>query len=75
LWVERATAAALKLSGTGEKTVSTGNELLTNIQHVFESKQVERISTVDLIAALCEDEEGAWATYNRGKQIFLTYLD
>jgi hypothetical protein len=66
-WLARATAAALKLSGAGEKTQSTGNELLADIQHVFESKKLEKISTVDLIAALCEDEEGAWATYNRGK--------
>jgi hypothetical protein len=63
-WLARATAAALKLSGAAEKTQSTGNELLADIQHVFESKKLEKISTVDLIAALCEDEEGAWATYN-----------
>lgn len=68
-WLRRATAAALKLSGAGEKTVSTGNELLADIQHVFESKKLDKISTVDLIAALCEDEECAWATYNRGKPL------
>jgi putative DNA primase/helicase len=68
-WLARATAAALKLSGAGEKTVSTGNELLADIQHVFESKKLDRISTADLIAALCHDEESAWASYNRGKQI------
>lgn len=68
-WVSRATVAALKLSGAGEKTVSTGNELLADIQHVFESKHADKISTADLITALCDDEEGAWATYNRGKQI------
>jgi putative DNA primase/helicase len=59
----------LKLSGAAEKTVSTGNELLADIQHVFESKRVDKISTADLIAALCDDEENAWAAYNRGKQI------
>jgi len=68
-WTARATAAALTLSGSGEKTVSTGNELLADIQHVFESKKLDRISTADLIAALCDDQEGAWAAYNRGKQI------
>ncbi|MDP1637904.1 MAG: DUF3631 domain-containing protein [Candidatus Nitrotoga sp.] len=68
-WLARATAAALTLSGAGEKTVSTGNELLSDIQHVFESKKLNRISTADLIAALCDDQEGAWAAYNRGKQI------
>jgi len=68
-WLARATAAALKLSGAAEKTVSTGNELLADIQHIFDSKRVDRISTADLIAALCDDQEGAWAAYNRGKQI------
>lgn len=68
-WVARATAAALKLSGAGEKTISTGNELLSDIQQVFDNKRVDRISTVDLIAALCADEELSWNTYNRGKQL------
>jgi hypothetical protein len=68
-WVARATAAALKLSGTGEKTLSTGNELLADIQHVFESKRVDKINFADLIQALCDDDEAGWATYNRGKPI------
>ena len=68
-WVRRATAAALKLSCTAEERVSTGNELLADIQHVFESKQVEKIKTADLIAALESDEEMPWATYNHGKPI------
>jgi len=68
-WLARATAAALKLSGAAEKTVSTGNELLADIQHVFEIKREDKISFADLIKALCEDEEAGWATYNRGKPI------
>ena len=68
-WVAHATAAALKLSGAGEKTQSTGNELLADIQHVFEIKRVDRISTVDLIAALCADEELSWNTFNKGRQL------
>lgn len=68
-WVERAAKAALKLSGAGDKTVSTGNELLADIQDVFESKGVDKISTAGLIAALVWDEEKTWATYNRGKPI------
>lgn len=66
-WVQRATAAALKLSGAGEKSVSTGAELLADIQHIFESKSLDRISTADLIIALVEDSEAPWATWNRGK--------
>lgn len=68
-YLAQATAAALKLSGAGDKTVSTGNELLSDIKQVFESKRAERISTADLIAALCNDEEAPWATYNRGRPI------
>lgn len=68
-WVKRATEAALVLSRKNEESVSTGNELLSDIQHVFESKGVNRISTADLIAALIADEEKPWATYNRGNQL------
>jgi len=68
-WLARATVAALKLSGAAEKTISTGNELLSDIQHIFEAKRADKISTADLIAALCTDEESPWATYNRGKPI------
>lgn len=68
-WLQRATTAALKLSNAAEKSVSTGNELLADIQYIFETKQVDKISTVDLIAALVDDEENPWATYNRGKPL------
>jgi putative DNA primase/helicase len=68
-WVRRATAAALKLSGDASEVVSTGNELLADCNHVFESKQVDKIRTTELIAALVADDEGGWATYNRGKPI------
>lgn len=68
-WLQRATQAALKLSNAAEKSVSTGNELLADIQYIFEAKRVDKISTVDLIAALVADEENPWATYNRGKPL------
>ena len=66
-WVKRATEAALVLSRKNEESVSTGNELLADIQSVFESKAVDRIRTADLITALIADDEKPWATYNRGK--------
>lgn len=68
-WVTRATEAALKLSGAGEQTVSTGVELLADIQQVFESAGADKISTADLIAALHGDDEKRWAAYNRGQAI------
>jgi len=68
-WLKRAIKAALMLSGKADTAQSTGNELLSDIQHVFESKKLDRISTADLIAALIEDDEAAWATYNRGRPL------
>ena len=49
--------------------ITVTNELLADIQTVFESKQVIKISLVDLTNALCEDTEAPWATYNRGKPL------
>lgn len=69
LWFNRAIAAALKLSNSGEKSVSVANQLLMDIQQVFASKNVTRLSTVALISALTEDQEMPWATYNRGKPL------
>lgn len=68
-WPELAKAAALKLSGVQSPTQSIGTELLSDIQEVFDAKKVPRIGTAELIAALCEDEEKPWATYNRGRSI------
>ncbi len=68
-WLKRGTAASLYLSGVSEKSVSTGNELLADIQQVFETKKVGRLKSVELIEALCADEDCGWATYNRGKPL------
>lgn len=65
-WLQRATTAALKLCVASESMASTGNELLADIKDVFDGRVGTKISTVDLIAALCGDPEKAWATYNRG---------
>ncbi|MCL4316154.1 MAG: DUF3631 domain-containing protein, partial [Gammaproteobacteria bacterium] len=67
-WLTRATRAALILSGKSESQ-STGNELLHDIQHVFDKKRVLRIGMAELIVALLEDDEAAWSTYNRGKPL------
>ena len=67
-WLERASQIALKLSDTN-KSESIINELLADIQEIFESKGVNKISTTDLISALISDDMKAWATYNRGKPL------
>ncbi|MDP2072301.1 DUF3631 domain-containing protein [Methylotenera sp.] len=68
-WPVTALNAALRLSGATQTPVSSANELLSDIQEVFEAKQVIKITTTELINALCEDSEKSWATYNRGKQL------
>ena len=68
-WPELARRAALKLSGSDSPTMTTGTELLADVKAVFESKGLDRISTSDLIEALCADTEAPWATYNRGRPI------
>ncbi len=68
-WLEIGTAAALKLTGNECAAQTIGTELLTDIKEVFEMKGTDRVSTADLINALCEDDEKVWATYNRGTPI------
>jgi len=67
-WLDRANRVALKLSAS-DKTTSVRNELLSDIQEIFETKRASKISTADLIEALVSDDEKSWATYNRGKQL------
>lgn len=68
-WEKRAWDAALKLSESSESSAATGNELLADIKSIFENKRLTKIKTVDLIKNLIDDEEMAWATYNRGKPL------
>lgn len=68
-WPELALKAALKLSGCNSPLQSVGTELLGDIQEIFEQKGIDRISTAELIKALCADEEKQWATYNKGRSI------
>lgn len=68
-WPRSARLAALKISGSEQEPISLSTELLTDIQEIFETRNITRIKTTDLIAALTEDEEKGWATYNRGRPI------
>jgi putative DNA primase/helicase len=67
VWLQRATAAALKMSAASESMSSTGNDLLADIKDVFDNMGATKISTVELLERLTGDEEKSWATYNRGK--------
>ncbi len=70
-WLERATKAALTLSRQSNEKGSTGNELLADIQLIFEKRTpgdqyAEKISSAELIEELQKIEESPWATYNHG---------
>jgi len=67
-WIERANQAALKLSDK-DKSASISNELLADIQEIFESKRVNKIRSEELICSLVSNDMNAWATYNRGKPL------
>jgi putative DNA primase/helicase len=68
-WVERATKAAIALSGKSGDSGSTGNELLADIREVFAKKRVGKICSADLISALTTNGEYGWGSYNRGKPL------
>ena len=67
-WLKRA-VQAIQLMVVQTQTPNNANELLADIQEVFEAKSVNKITTSELITALCDDAEKSWLTYNRGKQL------
>ena len=68
-WPQTANDIALTMTGATKSTQSMANELLADIQTLFESKKLIKISLVELLNALCEDTEAPWVTYNRGKPL------
>ena len=68
-WPRLARSVATKISGDNEQSQSIGVELLADIQELFESKNIDKITSAELIRSLCLDEEKPWATYNRGSSI------
>ena len=65
-WPEIARAAALKLSGESDTTLTVGLELLRDIKAIFDEKKEDKIGTSSLIDALCLDEELRWANFDKG---------
>lgn len=71
VWPEEIRAALVEVFQRAKEndTRSTGENLLQDIRDVFEDKRAERISSHDLITALCEIEESPWNEWNRGKPL------
>ena len=68
-WPQLCRLAAIQLSGIEEEAPSINVELLMDIADIFHDKGATKIFSLDLIEALCQNEEKAWATWNRGKPI------
>lgn len=73
-WLKRAKDAAIQLSGNTQEVMSIRAELLLHIKNIFDSRNVNRLHTKDLINELCSDIESPWATYNREKPITANQL-
>lgn len=65
--LNKATFAAVYLFGTKQEPLSINVELLHAIKKAFHEKDVDSLSTHDLLNLLCQDDEAPWSTYNRGK--------
>lgn len=68
-WDMKARKCAFTMHNTEPDTLSTGEELLADIKKVFDNCDVDRMSTEDLIAELCRDNDSRWKTYDYGKYI------
>lgn len=68
--LEGAKRAALHLSGHGQENKSLGIELLEDILNLFDGvfKHDDTVTTLELIGALCSDDEAPWATFNSKRQ-------
>jgi putative DNA primase/helicase len=67
LWSERAHSAAVTLSLAADNDEDNfGILLLRDIAEIFETKGVERISSIHLCSSLCDIEESPWDEFNWG---------
>lgn len=73
-WPKLARHAAIILHGLEGEAPSIGTELLADIKAIFDQKGTSKLFSVDLLAALIEDEESPWAAWNRGKPMNLRQL-
>lgn len=68
-WPEQAREIAIFLSGSKQDSISRGIELLQDIKNIFDTKDIVRLYTHELLTALNQDEEAPWVTFNKGKPI------
>jgi len=68
-WPGRARAAAVLLSVGRVEEAGPKVELLTDIATVWEARDVDRLPSEDMVAALCDMKDRPWAEWNRGRPL------
>ncbi len=68
-WEDRTTKAIMALSDKSGEPKTYGVTLLADIKEIFESKNVDKIFSGDLITELCNDKEKPWSTFRHGNPI------
>ncbi len=69
-WPGLARKAAVVLSADRDATDDeVGIRLLRHVRQVFETKNVDRIASVELVSALIADEEWGWSTWRKGRSL------
>ena len=73
-WVERAYEACIEISGIESDELSLNEQLLVDIQSVFNLNETDRLLSKHLLLELCKDPEMIWLTLNNGKPITLRQI-
>jgi putative DNA primase/helicase len=73
-WLEQAYKACIEISGLETEEPSLNEQLLADIQTVFNLHGTDRLLSKNLLAGLCRDPEMIWSTLNHGKPITLRQI-
>lgn len=73
-WLEKAHNACIEISGIESDGLSLNEQLLADIQTVFNLHETDRLLSKHLLAGLCKDPEMIWSTLNHGKPITLRQI-
>jgi hypothetical protein len=69
-WATKLRRALVEICASGQvANYSASTQLLADIQDVFDSKGVDRVSSMGLVTALCEIETSPWGEYSKGRPL------
>ncbi len=73
-WPAEARRAALTICGADGNDLSLGEQLLLAIRDAFEQDGADKLSREELLRRLVADDEGPWATWNKGRPLSASQL-